>query len=475
MSGREEDTPPIRSGRTATEGFATLRVGRLLLTLVAVIFLVEFSIMLAIHSFLFGLPDPLGALLDGGILIIVLIPTLYVVVYRPFRSEMAERLQAEQALRASEANYRAIFDAANDAIFVHDANTGRILDVNRKMTELYGYTAEEARDRTVEELSAGEPPFTQEEALRRLRRAAEGQPQLFEWLARDRWGRTFWVEVNLRRATIGGQDRLLAIVRDVGERKRAEQERDRLLAELRQANEKLVELARQREDYARMISHDLRSPLTSILGSAAMLQRRLADKGQEREARMAGLVLTSARRLDSMIQELVESTRLESGILELHKELADPCGLLREVVQGVGTPEDRGRIQLECAEGLPELLVDRERMERAVVNLITNALKYSPPTSPVVVKAERTDGEVQISVSDRGVGIAPEELPHIFDRFYRAAAGRKGQGLGLGLYITRLMVEAHGGRVGVESRLGEGSTFRITLPIHGEGIAEHAA
>ena len=176
-----------------------------------------------------------------------------------------------------------------------------------------------------------------------------------------------------------------------------------------------------------------------------------------------------------MIQELVESTRLESGILELHKELADPCGLLREVVQGVGTPEDRGRIQPECAEGLPELLVDRERMERAVVNLITNALKYSPPTSPVVVKAERTDGEVQISVSDRGVGIAPEELPHIFDRFYRAAAGRKGQGLGLGLYITRLMVEAHGGRVGVESRLGEGSTFRITLPIHGEGIAEHAA
>jgi PAS domain S-box-containing protein len=603
---RREDRPP-RDGPEHAEiqDYTTLRVWRLFVVTTLAIFLVEFAIMLGLHSFLFNLPDLLGAILDGGILILVLVPALYMAIYRPLRSEMAERLLAEAALRASEANYRAIFDAANDAIFVHDAETGQILDVSRRMTEMYGFSAEEARHLTVEQLSAGEPNFTQEEAMKRLHRAAQGQPQLFEWLAKDRSGRTFWVEVNIKQATIGGQNRLLAIVRDIDERKRIEEERERLLAELRIANRQakqsearqkelaqeadrraaeldatlsaiadgmvtydpegriihmnptamrmmdgrqirpdlsfmeriallrietpqgkpipveqlppiralrgettqgqvvvlhppgekahwvsvsaapirrpdgkllgavmtftditaLHELQEQREDFVRMISHDLRNPLTPILGSAGLLQKRLAERGMEREARAAEVILTSARRMNSMIQDLVESARLEAGALELHREPIDICNLLRDLSHRVGTPEDRGRLQVECPVGLPAVPADGERIERAIVNLITNALKYSPPTSPVTVKAEQSDGEVVVSVMDRGMGIAPDELPHVFDRFYRARAGKRAEGLGLGLYITRLMVEAHGGRVDVESQVGVGSTFRFTLPI----------
>ena len=124
-------------------------------------------------------------------------------------------LRKEEALGMGETYYRAIFEAANDAIFVHDPETGRILDVNPRMTEMYGYTAEEARQLTVEDLSAGVPPYTQREALAWIKRAAAGEPQVFEWLARDRQGRLFWVEVNLKRATIGGRNTLLAIVRDI--------------------------------------------------------------------------------------------------------------------------------------------------------------------------------------------------------------------------------------------------------------------
>ncbi len=137
--------------------------------------------------------------------------------------DVTERKQAEEAIRASEANYRAIFDAANDAIFVHDITNGAILDVNRKMTEMYGYTPEEVRELPVEALSAGTPPYTQEEAILWIRKAVEGEPQLFEWRAKDRSGRVFWVEVNLKRAVIGGQDRLLAVVRDVTARKHVEE------------------------------------------------------------------------------------------------------------------------------------------------------------------------------------------------------------------------------------------------------------
>ena len=124
----------------------------------------------------------------------------------------------------AEGNYRAIFDAANDAIFVHEATTGAILDVNGKMSEMYGYTRDEALCLTVQDLSAGVSPYTQERALELARTAVAGTPQLFEWLAKDRAGRLFWVEVNLRRVVLGAHERLLAIVRDISERKRAERQ-----------------------------------------------------------------------------------------------------------------------------------------------------------------------------------------------------------------------------------------------------------
>ncbi|OGP73222.1 MAG: hypothetical protein A2V86_13375 [Deltaproteobacteria bacterium RBG_16_49_23] len=138
-------------------------------------------------------------------------------------TDITERKRSEELLQASENNYRAIFDTANDAIFIHDIETGEILDVNRKMCEMYGYTGEEARRINVEVLSSGTPPYTQENALRWIKKAVEGYPQLFEWMAKDKADRLFWVEVNLKRVTIGGEDRLLAIVRDITERKKVEE------------------------------------------------------------------------------------------------------------------------------------------------------------------------------------------------------------------------------------------------------------
>jgi len=137
--------------------------------------------------------------------------------------EEPEHLAAADALRASEAGYRAIFEAANDAVFVHDAATGEIIDVNPRMCEMYGYAPQEIVGRRPGAFSSGEPPFTQENALERFERAAAGVPQLFEWRVRNKSGQAFWVEVSLKRALIGGRQSVLAVVRDIRARKRAEE------------------------------------------------------------------------------------------------------------------------------------------------------------------------------------------------------------------------------------------------------------
>jgi len=134
-----------------------------------------------------------------------------------------ERKQAEEALRQSEADYKAVFDSVNDALLIVDLQSGRILDVNRKMCEMFGYTPEEALLINLGSLSSGEPPYTPCEALNRVKTAGEGQPQLFEWRARNKAGELFWVEVNLKRVVIGGRERVLAIIGDITERRSREE------------------------------------------------------------------------------------------------------------------------------------------------------------------------------------------------------------------------------------------------------------
>lgn len=220
-----------------------------------------------------------------------------------------------------------------------------------------------------------------------------------------------------------------------------------------------------REDYVRAISHDLHNPLTSISGMSQWLHRALLKHGLQQEATTAESIHTSAQRMNAMIQELLESTRLEAGHMEMHKEPTDIVRLVTDLAGRTGSLEDRRRIQMRVAAPVPLVRADATQIERAIVNLITNALKYSPPDAPVVVGIEHRGGQALISVQDKGVGISAEEIPHLFERFYRARGARTAEGLGLGLYITRLIAESHGGRVCVESEVGKGSTFYLSLPL----------
>jgi signal transduction histidine kinase len=221
---------------------------------------------------------------------------------------------------------------------------------------------------------------------------------------------------------------------------------------------RLRETTDQREDLLRAVSHDLRNPLQIVFIQAQRLQR---DAEDDRRRRAAAAIITAGRRMDRMLRDLADSARAESGRLEL---APSPIALHPFVGDLLATSDgviDTARVENAVPPGLPRVLADPDRLDRIFANLVGNALKYS--RDRVVVRAAEDGDAVRVTVEDRGPGISDGDLPRIFERYYRGQR-HEGEGLGLGLYIVRKMVEAHGGRIWAQSEAGVGSTFCFTLP-----------
>jgi len=224
----------------------------------------------------------------------------------------------------------------------------------------------------------------------------------------------------------------------------------------------LHELQEAREDLFRALSHDMRTPLSTVQNQAELLLRA-KEAAPADLARRAQSIRTSARRIAVMLDDLVETFRLESGQLVLKRTRVDLATFMAELKARLEGTLPVERLSVAVPQGARVVDADPDRLERILVNLLSNAFKYSPPDAPVVVGSESGNGSVVLSVTDRGPGIEPEEARRIFERFYRGPSSRQADGLGLGLYITRRLVEAHGGRVWVDSSPG-GSTFHVALP-----------
>ncbi len=244
-------------------------------------------------------------------------------------------------------------------------------------------------------------------------------------------------------------------------------------AELREMartfNEMANSLSRQQEaqlTFLAGVAHDLRNPLSALKMSAALLTagRPLPE---ERMQKTLALIRRQVARLDRMVGDLLDATRIEAGRFELQLEEHDACDVAREVVELYRAGGSSHDLRLELPEEPLLLRCDSARLEQVMHNLVSNALKYSPTGSRVDVGVAREGEEVVLSVVDRGIGISTEEMRNLFVPFKRAGKAReRTPGVGLGLSVSRRIVEAHGGRIEVESRPGVGSAFRVRLPLH---------
>ena len=245
---------------------------------------------------------------------------------------------------------------------------------------------------------------------------------------------------------------------DITERKLVEEELARLYAEAKKA-------VQVREDFLSIASHELKTPLTPLALRLAALERKL-EQGEHVDLSLVRRSRRQLARMTSLINDLLDASRIEAGRLSLHPRPTRLEALVAHAVSALGSDGGRGRIETECEPGLL-VRADPDRLEQVLVNLLENALKYSPAGQQVKVRLQARGDVALLSVQDHGIGIPREEQAHLFDRFFRArnVSSHSFGGLGLGLYISRDIVERHGGRIWVESEVGDGATFYVALPL----------
>src|SRR6266540_3837786 len=370
---------------------------------------------------------------------------------------LAAALRYEEAERGAR-EARAVFYAIADGVLLTDPN-GRVTAMNHALEQLGGWTEAQVQGMPYAEVMPVEdehgrriPP----EARPLAKALATGEPASDQGYGVDlvtRDGGRVPVAVSSapildpRGEVMGGVD----VVRDVSREREIDEVKSALIS---------------------TVSHELRTPLTLIHGFAELLVLR--DMPVERQRAAAEEILEASRRLARLIDDLLSVSRMESGRLVLDPRPLDLASVVERVLSPFRAMATRHAIRAEVTSGLPVVWGDPDKVDQILTNLVGNAIKYSPAGGEVVVSVSCADDEVRVSVRDQGIGMSPRDMGQLFEKFYRVDRDevRRAGGTGLGLYITKRLVEMHGGHIWAESWPGEGSEFSFTLPGSGELAGE---
>lgn len=376
---------------------------------------------------------------DGAIIGVVLV----------FR-DITDRKQMEDALRASEERHRALFETAEDAIFLSD-ETGRFVDVNQAACESLSYTREELLELNITDIDAESTGY--EEFLKV--RDGTVHEAMFEVNQRRRDGVLLPVEVTGSFFESGGKKLSLAIARDITERRHAEAERERFLKELEAKNTEM-------ERFTYTVSHDLRSPLTTITGFSEMLRKHLGDNDAKMMKSDLEYIERAAAKMDHLLTDTLELSRI-GRVVNPPEDV--PFGeIVEEVLDEESVSITSKNVEVSVADDFPVVHVDRMRIEEVLTNLVENSMNYmGDEAHPRIEIGNRCDDdETVFFVKDNGIGIDKSQHEKVFRLFHKVNTRSKGTGAGLA--IVERIIEVHGGRVWVESEKGSGCAICFTLP-----------
>ncbi len=343
----------------------------------------------------------------------------------------------------------AVLASVADGVYVVDTN-GKIVLWNDAAAEITGFKEKEMLGQGCYG-AAGEAPEGGESCSPLCGTAAAIDENVtstgYEVLTCDKDGEKMWLSVSA--APIRDPDGSLAgvvhVFRDISEYK---------------------EIDRMKSDFVATVSHELRTPLTSILGFSKTLLRKDTNFSEASRESFLLEIVREGERLARLIEDVLSVSRIEAGKLRLDLKSIEVAPTVGQVVKNMARLTSIHNFVINVPEDLPRVSADPDKLYQVLLNLVVNAIKYSPDGGPITVTVMPRDGKLRFEVADRGVGISPEHLPHVFERFYRAARGKAGAaGTGLGLFVSKSLVEQMGGHIWVESELERGSHFFFELPV----------
>jgi PAS domain S-box-containing protein len=380
--------------------------------------------------------------------------------------DITERKRSEKALRESEEQYSALVANLADAVLI--SKGGRITWCNDRTEEILGYTKDElmgkdARFFLWEDINASE--FVAEvHEVTKGRSHFRGTTKMIK-----KNGDVANIEYSISRISGKELPEFVTVARDVTERKRSEEKLQELYEQERKLRQELEAEMRRRVEFTRALAHELKTPLTPVMASSELLAAELRE---EPLLSLARNINRGAANLNNRIDELLDLARGEMGMLQLKLEPVDLERLLREVADDM-TPVASSHGQsliLELPSSLPLAWADEGRMRQVVLNLMSNASKFTPEGGKIVLRARKDGADLVVEVQDTGRGITAEEQQRLFEPYHRLESDREHlSGLGLGLALCKTLVELHGGRIWVQSQAGKGSTFGFSVPLEAGG------
>ncbi|MGB9756399.1 MAG: PAS domain S-box protein, partial [Candidatus Bathyarchaeales archaeon] len=381
--------------------------------------------------------------------------------------DVTERRKMEEKLKESEERLKRLIEYAPDAIYINDLQ-GRFIDGNKQAEALIGYKKEELIGKSLFE--AGIFP---EKCLPKIKEAIETNmrgekygPEEFELIRKD--GRAVFAEISAFPIISSGKIEVIGIARDITERKQMQQKLEEYAQHLeelveqrtkalKEAQEQLIKSERLAAigQVAAMVGHDLRNPLTGIKGAVYYLKNKFGPCMDENVREMLKLIEENVDYANNIVSDLMEYSR------EIKLELTEttPKAIVTETLSTVEIPKE---IQiLDLTQDSPKIKVDIDKMKRVFGNIVRNAVDAMPKGGKISITSKESDGNVEIAFTDTGTGIPKDVLEKIWTPFFTT----KSKGMGLGLPICKRLVEAHSGKITVESKIGEGTTVTVTIPI----------